>query len=216
MVGIWLLTIILLIICVDPSTALSSSPQQGRGGDGRRPLPLPNRSHTPLDIVNFQLSALQDDDIYTVFKYASPANKAATGPWQRFGTMVHQEPYSILVGHDRAEVLLEWREPPPPRRYPYLPLKKKIGSSYKCLVRIWSSSANHTYSAKNKAVINCGNDDEDGSRLSSSSSDGGINGRDSADSAVVCKEFKFILSEQSDAGDPLFAGCWMVDGVIPL
>lgn len=190
-----LFAITFAIMCLEPSMALSfSSSKQGRGGGGGRPpLPLPNKSHTPLDIVNFQLSALQDDDMYTVFKYASPSNKAATGPWQRFSNMVRQEPYGILVGHDRAEVLLEWKESPPSRQ---------LGSSYKCVVRVWSSS--FSTDAKKVGVVDSSSDDISiGSKASS------------RNSAVVCKEFYWTLSEQNEAGDPLFAGCWMVDGVYP-
>jgi hypothetical protein len=61
---------------------------------------------TPESIVQLQLQALQEDDMYSVFKFASPNNKAMTGPWQRFGAMVRSPPYHHLVGHREADVLL--------------------------------------------------------------------------------------------------------------
>jgi hypothetical protein len=61
---------------------------------------------TPESIVQLQLQALQEDDMYSVFKFASPNNKAMTGPWQRFGAMVRSPPYHHLVGHRQADVLL--------------------------------------------------------------------------------------------------------------
>lgn len=44
--------------------------------------------------------------MYSVFKFASPNNKAMTGPWQRFGAMVRSPPYHHLVEHREAHVLL--------------------------------------------------------------------------------------------------------------
>ena len=48
----------------------------------------PSPSLTPLAVVNAQLEALSAGDVATSFEFASPSNKEATGPWQRFEMMV--------------------------------------------------------------------------------------------------------------------------------
>jgi len=139
--------------------------------------------------------------MYTVFKYASPSNKAATGPWQRFGKMIRAKPYGVLVGHDRAEVLLEWKE--------------SGRESYKCLVRVWSSSYNYSIST-NTPTISQRNSDGSATNLSYSR----IQKEESAtvskpQNRNVCVEFYWILSKCDEREDSLFKGCWMVDGVFP-
>ena len=42
--------------------------------------------------MTIQLEALRRNDVYRAFKFASPANKAATGPWQRFKSMIQSSP----------------------------------------------------------------------------------------------------------------------------
>lgn len=175
-----LLSIISLLSFVKPIENLSLSSQQ----------PLPRKSHTPLDVVRFQLSALQNDDMYTVFKYASPSNKAATGPWQRFGKMVRAEPYGILVGHDCAEVLLEWNV--------------TGAESYRCIVRVWSTSS--VRSGTNPITTATGSDSFQDEESLTTSKLGDQN---------LCTEFYWILSKCDERDDPLLKGCWMVDGVFP-
>ncbi|GFH57017.1 hypothetical protein CTEN210_13493 [Chaetoceros tenuissimus] len=83
-----------------------------------------HKSNSPESIIQKQLDALQQDDMYTVFKYASPSNKAATGPWQRFGKMVRSPPYLPLINHKRADVLF---------------MTTRRDRSVKFLVRVWKS-----------------------------------------------------------------------------
>uniref|UniRef100_A0A7S4MB85 Ig-like domain-containing protein n=1 Tax=Odontella aurita TaxID=265563 RepID=A0A7S4MB85_9STRA len=77
----------------------------------------------PDAVVRSQLLALQNDDMYTVFKFASPSNKAVTGPWQRFGEMVRTPPYAALVRHSRAEIMLT--------------VSSSDDTAYRCLVQVW-------------------------------------------------------------------------------
>lgn len=128
--------------------------------------------------------------MYTVFKYASPSNKATTGPWQRFGNMIRAEPYGVLVGHDRAEVLLEWEE--------------SDRESYRCLVRVWSSSFGRSATTSTPSPPS-GSDSSD---IDSDILSYAVSNR-------KCVEFYWILSKCNEREDPLFRGCWMVDGVFP-
>mmetsp|Transcript_27016 Transcript_27016/g.38047 ORF Transcript_27016/g.38047 Transcript_27016/m.38047 type:complete len:159 (+) Transcript_27016:95-571(+) len=84
-----------------------------------------NPSMTPETVVEYQLKALQQEDLQQVFEYASPSNKAVTGPWERFAQMVRSPAYAPLIGHGRGDVLLS--------------IKVKTNDTYRrFLVRIWS------------------------------------------------------------------------------
>ena len=62
---------------------------------------------TPQQVVQRQLSALQQDDMRQVFFYASPNNKANVGgSIERFGSMVRSGPYKYLIHHKQADVLM--------------------------------------------------------------------------------------------------------------
>lgn len=90
------------------------------GGDCPR---QPSPSLTPVQVVDGQLSALQRGDVQTCFSFASPNNKRATGPWQRFEMMVRQTPaYAPLVGCDRYEVV---------------GAVPTGAATYRCRVRVW-------------------------------------------------------------------------------
>ena len=66
----------------------------------RRPSP----SASAEDVVAAQLNALKDGDVMRCFKFASPANKAATGPWRNFAAMLASNPdYSPMVQCSRWE-----------------------------------------------------------------------------------------------------------------
>ena len=74
------------------------------GGPGADPEPDP--SLTPREVVRLQVEALQangEDDagIATAFRFASPANRAATGPLARFTSMVRGG-YADMLGFERA------------------------------------------------------------------------------------------------------------------
>jgi len=66
----------------------------------RRPTP----TATAEDVVAAQMDALAAGDVHRCFKFASPANKAATGPWRRFARMLAENPeYAPLVRCSRWE-----------------------------------------------------------------------------------------------------------------
>jgi hypothetical protein len=66
---------------------------------------------SPADVVKIQLDALQNNDlmpnnagIRTAWNFASPANRAATGPLDRFIELVKNPPYMPIVGFEWAEL----------------------------------------------------------------------------------------------------------------
>ena len=62
---------------------------------------------TPEEIIQSQLSSLQEDDMTGVFDFASPANRERVGgDVNRFGEMVRSGPYKYLISHTKADILL--------------------------------------------------------------------------------------------------------------
>jgi hypothetical protein len=71
--------------------------------------PEPDPSLSPEDVVRIQRGALRVNDmprpdagIETTFRFASPQNKAMTGPLARFTAMVHNPVYEPMINHRRA------------------------------------------------------------------------------------------------------------------
>ncbi len=72
--------------------------------------PAPSADLTPAEVVRIQVEALRANDspapgagIATVFRFASPGNRQATGPLPRFARMIRTG-YPALLGFARAEV----------------------------------------------------------------------------------------------------------------
>lgn len=69
---------------------------------------VPNPSLTPQNVVEFQLHSLRSNDdgegIAATFRFASPANKALTGPLSRFSKLFDAEQYRPMLNHQDAEV----------------------------------------------------------------------------------------------------------------
>lgn len=64
----------------------------------------------PDDVVRIQLHALRShgptsDGIEQTFRFASPANRAATGPVDRFALLFQTPAYSPMLNHASAEIL---------------------------------------------------------------------------------------------------------------
>ena len=58
-------------------------------------------------MVRIQLEALQNNDtkdkgIAVAFRFASPENKRSTGPLERFARMLKEEPYRVLLNHEKV------------------------------------------------------------------------------------------------------------------
>ena len=71
--------------------------------------PTPEPSYSPERVVAIQLDALATNDdpapnagIETAYNFASPANRRATGPLDRFVAMVTNQRYAPMVDHVEA------------------------------------------------------------------------------------------------------------------
>lgn len=72
-------------------------------------VPSPDPSHEPERVVALQLEALATNDdpfenagIAVAYNFASPANRRATGPFDRFVQMVTGPRYAPMVDHVEA------------------------------------------------------------------------------------------------------------------
>lgn len=71
--------------------------------------PEPSPDLTAAEVVRIQVEALQHNDephddagIETAFRFASPSNRSATGPIQRFAAMVKGPIYGDMLDFDRV------------------------------------------------------------------------------------------------------------------
>lgn len=84
--------------------------EHGRSeSDDTHSLPEPSPTHGAEDVVRIQVEALRHNDhprddagIETAWRFASPANRANTGPFDAFRRMVRSEPYAAMVDHREA------------------------------------------------------------------------------------------------------------------
>jgi hypothetical protein len=72
-------------------------------------LPTPDPGDGPGETVERQLDALATNDepfedagVLTAYNFASPANRASTGPRERFVRMVHGPAYAPMIDHVEA------------------------------------------------------------------------------------------------------------------
>jgi hypothetical protein len=73
-------------------------------------LPAPSLQFEPSDVVRIVIEALANNDepfvdagIATTFAFASPANKANTGPLAKFSKMVKNQVYAVMIDHREHE-----------------------------------------------------------------------------------------------------------------
>jgi hypothetical protein len=71
----------------------------------------PHPDLSPRDVVTAQLAAMQNNDepaadhgIAQAYQFASPGNRAVTGPLERFVGLVKNPIYRPLLNHRRAEL----------------------------------------------------------------------------------------------------------------
>lgn len=78
---------------------------RGEPGADAAPPAAPAPTYAPEAILQSQLAALREQNFAGVFAHASPANKDATGPVQKFARMLQSPAYAPLLGHEGAETL---------------------------------------------------------------------------------------------------------------
>ncbi len=71
--------------------------------------PVPDPSLGPQAVVRIQLEALRGNDaadrgIAVAFRFASPGNRASTGPVGRFGRMIKEGPYRLMLEYRSAQL----------------------------------------------------------------------------------------------------------------
>ena len=69
---------------------------------------MPDPGFSPGDVIRIQLEALRNNDerdrgIAVAFRFASPANRANTGPLSRFITMIERGPYALMLDFSHAD-----------------------------------------------------------------------------------------------------------------
>lgn len=81
------------------------------GAAGAADTPVPGPGLPPERVVEIQLDALQRNDephadagIELAWSFAHPANKAATGPLERFAAMIKNPVYRPLLNHLAHEI----------------------------------------------------------------------------------------------------------------
>jgi hypothetical protein len=68
-------------------------------------LPTPDPTYTPERVVSIQVETLATNDdpgIGVAYNFASPANRKATGLFDRFRRMVHNPRYALMIDHVEA------------------------------------------------------------------------------------------------------------------
>ena len=71
----------------------------------------PDPEHSPADVVSIQMNALKNNDIpfenagiEIAFRFASPSNKAQTGPIERFKTLFRNSAYTPMLNHKSLQI----------------------------------------------------------------------------------------------------------------
>ena len=97
----WLLSIALPLAAAEipkHTATMTQSAVPGRSLEG----PYPNPNLTADGVVRTQIQALQNNDIHDhgieiTYRFASPANKRQTGPFERFSRMLKTSPYDAML-----------------------------------------------------------------------------------------------------------------------
>jgi hypothetical protein len=68
----------------------------------------PDPTLAPREVVEIQIQALgnnsaSDEGIGIAFRFASPTNRAATGPLPRFAGMIRTAPYTVMLDYDYVD-----------------------------------------------------------------------------------------------------------------
>ena len=104
----WMVPALLAIaLALDAASGFARESPSG----GANPLSVslvPTPALSPGDVIRIQLEALrhndeQDRGIAVAFRFASPANRANTGPLPRFIAMIEQGPYALMLDFREAD-----------------------------------------------------------------------------------------------------------------
>ncbi len=103
--GILLLAAVFLMSAAEPGGPRAAGSQEAPSALSGLPSPSPDIA--PGDVVRIQLDALRANDesnqgIAVAFRFASPQNKASTGPLPRFIQMIKTGPYRLMLEFEHA------------------------------------------------------------------------------------------------------------------
>lgn len=102
--------IVLALLALALALGAASGFTRERAAGGADPLSealVPDPALSPAEVIRIQLEALrhnddQDRGIAVAFRFASPANRANTGPLPRFIAMIRQGPYALMLDFREA------------------------------------------------------------------------------------------------------------------
>ena len=99
------ISLLLAALLLSPAGAAITGPS------GTPNRPQPQLDLAPEDVVAIVIEALAHNDdpypdagIETTFKFASPQNRANTGPLERFSKMVKNHPYGDMLDHQHSDI----------------------------------------------------------------------------------------------------------------
>ena len=100
------IAVVLLCLALVPA-ALPAQEDEAGAADPLSESLMPGPGFSPGDVVRIQLEALRHNDdrnrgIEVAFRFASPANRASTGPLSRFIGMIRNGPYALMLGFGAA------------------------------------------------------------------------------------------------------------------
>jgi hypothetical protein len=100
-------------LSVDLPSAMSDTTEHSQAADpsdSSASIPSPSPDLSPEEVVRVQVEALGSNDtpeegagIRAAFNFASPSNRRATGPLDRFRTLFDTPMYGPMVNHSAAE-----------------------------------------------------------------------------------------------------------------
>ena len=106
---IWLLltAAIAFPLAAEPGAAAAAGMDARPPAGRQNGLPSPAPELEPAEVVQIQLQALRENDetnegIAVAFRFASPRNKASTGPLARFIHMIKAGPYRLMLEFEHA------------------------------------------------------------------------------------------------------------------
>ena len=94
-------SVIVLALSVGAAPSLAQESESG-ATDPLADALVPDPGLSPGEVIRIQLEALrhndeQDRGIAVAFRFASPANRASTGPLSRFIKMIENGPYALML-----------------------------------------------------------------------------------------------------------------------
>ena len=96
-----------LLLCLVLAPVIAGAQESGDTANPLSDALVPAPALSPGDVVRIQLEALRHNDrhdrgIEVAFRFASPANRANTGPLECFVSMIRNGPYALMLGFRAA------------------------------------------------------------------------------------------------------------------